>query len=209
MKCWLYQLLLSGWKTLETVSLPAHSWLSTGIRSVNVFPEYFNITDCVYVCACLHNYRCAVPPKLSLEKGMGMTPGYNHRLRLRNMLPSVLSWRQLQLPGPTQPIVWGNVAPYGFVFFYPQVPFFFFSFWRRKKTNPTLFLSLCLCGALRVVAVRTSAFLRVSVWGRSEPFIQGCCWPADKRENDIQSSSGEASRISCAGIHISTHDYNG
>lgn len=143
MKCWLYQLLLSGWKTLETVSLPAHSWLSTGIRSVNVFPEYFNITDCVYVCACLHNYRCAVPPKLSLEKGMGMTPGYNHRLRLRNMLPSVLSWRQLQLPGPTQPIVWGNVAPYGCFFFYPQVPFFFFSILEKKKNKPdSIFKSL-------------------------------------------------------------------
>lgn len=33
---------------------------------------------------CVHNYRCTVPPKHSLEKGMGMTPGYNHRWRLRN-----------------------------------------------------------------------------------------------------------------------------
>lgn len=31
---------------------------------------------------------------------MGMTPGYNHRLRLHNTLPSVLSRRQLQLPAP-------------------------------------------------------------------------------------------------------------
>lgn len=56
-----------------------------GIRSVNVA---LNISISWTVCACLYNYRCAVLPKLSLEKGMGMTPGYNHHLRLRNTLRS-------------------------------------------------------------------------------------------------------------------------
>lgn len=114
----------------ETVSLPPHSWRSTGNRSVNVFPEYFNIVDCVYVCACLHNYRCAVPPKLSLEKGMGMTPGYNHRLRLRNMLPSSYPGDSCSSPGLPQPIVWGNAASpgLGWVFFSPTPVSFFLIF---------------------------------------------------------------------------------
>lgn len=82
-------------KNTGSVILPTHSchW----IRSANVSPNK-SISGTVYACA--HNYRCAIPPKLSLEKGMGMTPGYNHRLWLRNRLVSdpVLSRRQLKTP---------------------------------------------------------------------------------------------------------------
>lgn len=153
-KCWFYHLLLSGWKILEAVTLPAHSWRSTGIRFVNVFPAYVNIRDCVYACACAHNYRCAIPPKLSLEKGMGMTPGYNHRLRLRNVLFSdpVLSRRQLKTPRSCAAYCLGkrcSLQPETSLLFF-QVVFFFLllcHFW-RKKNRLCVFMSLSVCFAL-------------------------------------------------------------
>lgn len=88
------------------------------------------------VCAPVRNYRCTVPPKHSLEKGMGMTPGYNHRWRLRNkafLLDPVWSRRQLKAPRLAWlPHIQAAVYYYCFFFF-----FFYFDtilnkyFWRE------------------------------------------------------------------------------
>lgn len=143
----------------ETVSLPPHSWRSTGNRSENVFPEYFNIVDSVYVCDCRHNYRCAVPPKLSLEKGMGMTPGYNHRLRLRNMLPSSYPGDSCSSPGLPQPIVWGNAASpglgWGLFLPHPSIIFFLIFF------IDSIFKSLSVRSALFGGCAHVCSFLSV------------------------------------------------
>lgn len=49
--------------------------------------------------------------------------------------------------------------------------------------------------------MRASAFLRVSVWGRTEPSIQGCCC-APRQKTKRYSNLANASRIGCVGIHI-------
>lgn len=124
----------------------------------------------------MHNYRCAIPPKLSLEKGMGMTPGYNHRLRLRNMLFSdpVLSRRQLKTPRSCAAYCLRKCRssqPKTSLLFF-QVAFFPFHFGGRKGGKNRLCVLKSLSVLLRSVwlAVRASAaVLRVSVRGRSEP----------------------------------------
>ncbi len=122
-----------------------------------LLPAYVNIRDCVCACACAHNYRCAIPPKLSLEKGMGMTPGYNHRLRLRNVLFSdpVLSRRQLKTPRScTAYCLWKrcSLRPETSLLFFPSGIFslslslsFIFG---KKKNQLCVFMSLSVCLAL-------------------------------------------------------------
>lgn len=127
-------------------------------------------------CACAHNYRCAIPPKLSLEKGMGMTPGYNHRLRLRNMLPlgsCLIPETAEKLPAPsqrpclrtwcskTEPVPGRVCCPP------PLCSLFHFI---RNSTVCACVLGLCLAASLCLLG-GSAAVPRASVRGRSEP---GC-----------------------------------
>lgn len=88
------------------------------------------------------------PPKLSLEKGMGMTPGYNHRLRLRNtLLDPVLSRRRVKNSPDLRSLLYGGNIPLTaqdelliYFFFLPQVAFFKFSVW--GKIRLCVFMSL-------------------------------------------------------------------
>lgn len=166
-------------KKTGSVILPAHSchW----IRSANASPNK-SISGTVYARA--HNYRCAISPKLSLEKGMGMTPGYNHRLWLRNRLVSETAENSPDLhsllPGVMSLLIQSERS---LLFFFPS-GIFFLHFSGRKIDG--VFMPLSVWLAVFGVMVRVSAaVLWVSIWGRSEPFIQGCWWPSDKREDDI------------------------
>lgn len=152
------------------------------------------------MCTPVHNYRCATPPKLSLEKGMGITPGYNHRLRLRNMLFAdlVLSRRQLKaLPScaacfqrkhcSSQP----NTSLLLF-FLVCDIP------WslsikneRTKKKKRSAPAFPCLCFSSRLGCwwcALFAAVLNVTARGRDVCallcfLIQGCWWSSDKRGN--------------------------
>lgn len=58
--------------------------------------------------------------------------------------------------------------------------------------------SLCLRGALCLAAVRTFALPIVSMGGRSQPFIQECCW-SPKQKTDYYSELAEPARTD---VHI-------
>lgn len=134
-----------------------------------------SISECVH--ACVHNYRCAIPPKLSLEKGMGMTPGYNHRLRLRNTLVSdpASSWRQLKPPRSQAAYCQRTHRARGVCYFCPVAFFslFIFSVVKKKK-KPTVFV--CRRSSVLMVRLQFSECPCEGALSLTWCLIPGCWW---------------------------------
>lgn len=83
---------------------------------------------------------------LSLEKGMGATPGYNHRLRLRNTLPSAIKGRLQFFPILNCLLFEGMLLHTGMYFFCINI--IFIDGWRRGSLSVEVFVfALCFAAA--------------------------------------------------------------
>lgn len=111
---------------------------------------------------------------------MGVTRAYNHRLRLRNTLPSSTKVRLQIFPILNCLLFAGMLLHTGMHFLMYK-----YYFYRWVEAGGSLCGSLCCARCL--AAVRTAAVLGASMGGRSQPFSQGCCWSPNKRQPDTQS----------------------
>lgn len=99
---------------------------------------------------------------LSLEKGMGATPGYNHRLRLRNTLPSAIKGRLQIFPILNCLLFEGMLLHTGMHFFYINI--IFIDGWRRGSLSVEVFVCALLRGGAHICSSQC-------VHGRAQPVL--------------------------------------
>lgn len=123
---------------------------------------------------------------LSLEKGMGATPGYNHCLRLRNTLTSAIKGRLHIFPILNCLLFEGMLLHTGMYFF-----FYKYYFYRWVEAGVSLCGSLCLCALLRGGAHICSS---QSVHGRAQPVLYPRMLLVPKQKTDWYSELAEPAR---------------
>lgn len=99
---------------------------------------------------------------LSLEKGMGATPGYNHRLRLRNTLPSaIIGWLQI-FPILNCLLFEGMLLHTGMYFFFYK--YYFYRWVEAGSLSVEVFVCALLRGGAHICSSQ-------SVHGRAQPVL--------------------------------------